>query len=200
MGNLESSKVYQISLGQGISKVLICKHATCSYLSLNRYLLHRIIKLLFGAKTGMVLVLVGYNLVGKVGIYHIIMQIKRNCNCSTTLKRYPMLASMHKRRLQSAQGRSGREKDTRIERWVWVRWKGEETSRQKKSSMFKGPVVTRKMWGTEKISLRVRRSMQWMFLLLFVLENLFLFFFFSSFRRSCVPGQTLYKHLLHRVI
>lgn len=71
---------------------------------INRYLLHQIIKLLFGAKIAMVLVLVGYNLEGKVGIYQI-MQIKQNYNCSTTLERYAMLESMHKRRSESAQGR-----------------------------------------------------------------------------------------------
>lgn len=77
VGNLELSKVYQISLLQDIPKTLICKYATCGYLSHQQLLIASDNKdTLWGKNSHGPYPHGGYSLVRKVGIYDITIQMK----------------------------------------------------------------------------------------------------------------------------
>lgn len=77
MGNLELSKVYQIFLLQDISKPFISKYASCGYLSHPQLLIASDNKdTLWGKNRHGPYPHGGYNLVGKVDIYHTITQMK----------------------------------------------------------------------------------------------------------------------------
>lgn len=77
MGNVELSKVYQISLLQDISKPFICKYASCGYLSHPQLFIASDNKdAVWGKNRHGPYPHGGYNLVGKVDIYHTITQMK----------------------------------------------------------------------------------------------------------------------------